>query len=225
MKGQRLWRVHMDRSVAGVLGALCLFTLGAAADTAQQPGPGTLLVASAALEDPNFKQAVVLLLRTDHHGAMGLIINRPMPDSPVSKMPDGPRSQQLEGLTGYARLLHQGGPLVMQHMLAIVRASQPLERAWEILDGVYVTPDVSQLDDLVGFAAGETSFRAYVGYAGWGPGQLEAEIAGGGWHLTEASAEHIFSSEPEKLWASLLPPDKPHFVRLQAAHPAEGASL
>jgi putative transcriptional regulator len=201
-----------------MLAALCLYVSAAAAELTPTPAPGTLLVASTQLEDPNFKHSVVLLLRADHHGAMGLIINRPMPDSPVAELPDGPRVEQLQGLTGYASLLHQGGPMVMQHMLAIVRSSRPLERAWEVLDDVYVTPDVSQLDRTRGFTADESSFRAYVGYAGWGPGQLEAEIASGGWHLTEASAEHIFSTEPEKLWSKLLPPVKPRFVRVDQAH-------
>jgi len=217
MKGRRKRPGPDRRTLWGMLAALCLYLSAATAELAPTPAPGTLLVASIELEDPNFKHSVVLLLRADHHGAMGLIINRPMPNSPVAELPDGPRVEQLEGLTGYASLLHQGGPMVMEHMLAIVRSSRPLERAWEVLDGVYVTPDVSQLDRTSGFIADESSFRAYVGYAGWGPGQLEAEIASGGWHLAEASAEHIFSTEPEKLWSKLLPPDKPRFVHLEQA--------
>lgn len=195
--------------------ALCLPGLGSAADAPAAPAPGMLLVASGTLDDPNFRRSVVLLLRTDHHGAMGLIINRPMANAPLLEMPELPDVPQLETLRGPAALIHQGGPLVMRHLLALVRSTEPLQRAWTVLDDVWVTPDIGQLEGMTDFEVRDDGFRAYVGYAGWGPGQLQAELAGGSWHLVPARAEHIFTDEPETLWSRLSTREAPRFVQWQ----------
>lgn len=205
-------------AAAGPLAALgllvlCLPGLGLTAETPGDPAAGMLLVAAETLDDPNFRQSVVLLLRADHHGAMGLIINKPMPNAPLLEMPELPEVAQLEALRGPAALIHQGGPLSMRHLLALVRSSEPLQRAWTVLDNVWVTPDIGQLDDMGGAVVRDDGFRAYVGYAGWGPGQLQAELARGSWHLLAARAEHIFTDQPETLWSRLLPQQAPKFVQ------------
>ncbi len=180
---------------------LCLALVGCllAVDlsAAEIPGAGKLLVASRQLQGPAFAETVVLLIHYDETGAMGLIVNRPSSLTPSSALP------RLPGLADYRGPLYLGGPVEQRRVLALVRSEQRPATAAMIFPGVYFAPLSNEL--LASGAINPSRLRMYVGYAGWAPGQLDAELARGSWHVAAASAELIFSDEPDAIWRRLIP--------------------
>jgi putative transcriptional regulator len=180
------------RVLVAVLG-LVTGSVGAA----ELPGAGQFLVASRALNGPTFAHAVVLIVHHDDSGAMGLIVNRPTRLLAAEALP------QLPLLAAYPGRLYLGGPVNQERVWALLRTDTPPHTAVEIFAGVYLT---SLTEALASEAPGDAStMRLYVGYAGWGPGQLEGEMALGSWHVAPASAAAVFSTDPADLWRQLVP--------------------
>ncbi len=150
---------------------------------------GHLLIASAELRDPNFSRSVVLLIRHNDEGAFGLILNRPT----TTKIKDvwGKISQSP---CNSDELLHLGGP-VQGPLMAIHRNEEIA--GLEILPGVLFTTESTDLEKLL--AQSDATVKFYVGYAGWSPGQLEAELAQDSWLTTPAQGEQIFTAG-EEMW-------------------------
>jgi putative transcriptional regulator len=156
--------------------------------------PGLFLYASPALQDPNFAETVVLLVKHDPEGSMGLVVNRP------TRVPLSEALAQVRGLRALELSLHWGGPVEPEAMLALVRTPRSVAAAVAVLPGVYLTGD---LDDVrAGLAGRDPSgrVRVYAGYTGWGEGQLAAEVRGGYWVLDEADAATVFSEDTSELW-------------------------
>jgi putative transcriptional regulator len=152
---------------------------------------GCLLVASPELLDPNFSRAVVLIVNHDQQGSFGLVLNRPLDRTLADVLPD-----LAPGATGVPVL--QGGP-VQTEMLQLVSRTEETGRV--------IVPNLSigtSLEDVLTSPAGIAGLRAYLGYAGWGAGQLEKETASGGWIIAAARSGHVFDVPPEELWISVL---------------------
>lgn len=180
---------------------VCLALLGcilaANSSAAEPPGRGKLLVASRQLQGPAFAETVILLIHYEETGAMGLIVNRPTALTPSTALQGSP------ALAEYRGPLYLGGPVEQRRVLALVRSEQPPATAATVFAGVHVAPLSAEL--LAGAATDASRLRMYMGYAGWGPGQLDAELALGSWHVAPASDEVIFSDEPDSIWRRLLP--------------------
>jgi putative transcriptional regulator len=157
---------------------------------------GMFLVARPVLQDPSFNQTVVLLLRHGTEGAFGLVVNRPA---------------QLEGLPFP---VYGGGPCESEGLLMLHGHAEwvegPEEQAeCEVASGIFLG-DASCLDRLSDADPGQSfRFRMIAGYAGWGPDQLEGELASGAWVLTRATGELLFDTPVEELWDRLTPPTIP----------------
>ena len=162
-----------------------------------QPARGQLLVARRGLEDPNFTETVVLLLVASDNGAMGIILNRPTTVRLARVLPT------VKELRDRPDSLFAGGPVGPHALVLLVRAPQPPAKSERIVDGVYVTSSMAVVRDVLG-DAGKSDIRAYVGYAGWGPGQLEHEIEHGDWFVGSGEAVSIFDTPPEDLWSTLI---------------------
>ncbi len=162
---------------------------------AMDPAPGRFLVAAESLRDPNFAKTVVLLLHHDDQGSVGLIINQ------HSELPPAQLLTGVRGLERYRGTLFLGGPVELSHVSVL--ASMATGGA-EVLDGVYLSNDPQTLEDLLSAGEpGERALRIFIGYAGWDGGQLEAEIAAGGWQVQAASAAQVFELDPSRLWDRL----------------------
>jgi putative transcriptional regulator len=150
---------------------------------------GHLLVASLDLVDPNFLKAVVLMVQHSEEGALGLVLNRPTNTTvkqALAQVSDTPcHCKELLGL---------GGPC--QGSLMAVHTHELLKEI-EILPNIYFSAESGNLQQLV--VTTDNPVRFFVGFAGWGPGQLEAELETGSWRTTAARAEHIFDDGPN-LW-------------------------
>jgi len=154
---------------------------------------GQFLIAVPQLADPNFRQSVVLVVRHDDDGALGLIVNRPAP-LPFHKVWEKISSEPCPIEAPLFVGGPCGGPLMALH-------SEPMQSEIGILPGIHFTADIQQIRSLLEHAADPV--RLFGGYAGWGPGQLEGELAAGGWYAVDASEEQLFGP-PDELWDELL---------------------
>ncbi len=156
---------------------------------------GQLLIAGPSLHDPNFRRSVILVGEHGAEGAMGVILNRPSPVSVVDAVPP------LADLVDDADLVHIGGPVQPQAIVVLGDFRNPGEASALVLDSIGFLPGEIETAADVGSLA---RARVFAGYAGWGPEQLESEIAEGSWVLEPALADDVFTDEPDTLWSSVL---------------------
>lgn len=155
---------------------------------------GQLLISGGGLYDPNFRHTVVLVGEHGDWGAVGVVLNRPLDVTLADAVPT------LAELAGPDEALFQGGPVEPDQAVLLVETSDP-----GVLD-VTVTGSVGFLTDQVPAAVRPAVRRArvYVGHAGWGAGQLEAELEADSWILEDAAADDIFTPDPDGLWRRVL---------------------
>lgn len=163
---------------------------------------GVLLVASPSLDDPNFHQTVLLIIEHGRGGTVGLILNRPT---------DVLLSEVLQDLPRLKRTTHRlfaGGPVGQTQMVLLFRLEGPYPDTLLIFSRIYVgTPRV--LERIITQPKPTEAFRAFAGFAGWAPGQLEHEMLEGAWGVLPKHSFDIFDKDPARLW-----PDS--ITRLQA---------
>lgn len=164
---------------------------------------GRLLVATPLLGDPNFRRAVVLIVEHEPtEGTLGVVLNRP------TKIPVGQVLEQWTELATDPSVLFRGGPVAQNSALALAMVpgkEEPL--GWRALDGAPALARLGLLDlDAPPrlLAPAIQSLRVYAGYAGWSPGQLEAEADEGAWFVVPAEPGDVFAAEPERLWHAVL---------------------
>lgn len=169
----------------------------------QEPGPGTLLISTAALEGTMFEKTVLLVVHHDDDGSIAIMINRPTHLAPTEIFPD------LEGAASYTGVLYFGGPVSPTRPYLLTRRTEEIAGAGlRIVDDVYLSGDASLLTELDEAQRSDAFFRIYAGSAQWGPGQLRAEVDAGAWETTIANVGNIFNSAPNELWQRLL--EAPH---------------
>jgi putative transcriptional regulator len=153
---------------------------------------GHLLVASPALTDPHFARTVVAIANHDAEGALGIVLNRPSDTGVAEAVP---------GLTDGADPVYLGGPVRPTSIVVLAEFDDPTSAAYLVVDAIGLVSDETGLERL-----DETTHRrrVYAGYAGWGPGQLEAELERDDWIVEPAVAEDLFCEEPADLWGRVL---------------------
>jgi putative transcriptional regulator len=156
---------------------------------------GQLLLASPALHDPNFERTVVLIGVHSSEGAMGVVLNRP------SGVTIGEAAPQLEETIDESERVFVGGPVQPSSIVFLAEFDDPAPAGVLVLGRIgFPAPD-AELEEL-SRAIGRV--RVFAGFAGWGEGQLEAEIAEGDWIAQVALPEDVFTELPEDLWSSVL---------------------
>lgn len=184
-----------------VLGVVCLALLGFANSQAQelrhdQLAAGTFLVAPRKALDPNFAQTVVLIVQYDDDTTLGLIINQPSRVAMGKLFP--------ERKTNVEDPVYAGGPVGRSGMLALVRSSTKQAHTQFVFDDVYLLANRKLLTKTLASDADAKTFRVFLGYAGWSPGQLENELDNDLWHLFRADAKTVFDPHPENVWDRLI---------------------
>jgi putative transcriptional regulator len=158
-----------------------------------------LLVASPQLADPNFARAVVLVLRHDDDGTIGIVLNRPTNLVPATIFPE-----LAAGIGSYAGRLFRGGPIAPTRVLYLVRGlAAATVNGPEVLDKVFLSIDDESLPDMTRLADGVNELRLFAGHAAWVPGQLQNEVNAGGWQVLAGTAELVFHTDPGSLWSEL----------------------
>lgn len=161
-------------------------------------GKGIFLIAAPSLRDPNFRQTVILLCEHGPEGALGVVVNRPTGVSVSEALP------QVPVLEGQGHVLFAGGPVQPNHVLLLYRVAQEIGRTHHVFDGVYLGGDMGALERVLTRPTGTDAFRAYMGYSGWGPGQLENEMERGAWMTLPADPTVVFEKEPQRVWPDIL---------------------
>ena len=183
-------RVRYRRSQAfGALCAALLLSLASwPAPAADKSLTAILLVGRAELPDPDFADSVVLVMNNLGAAPAGVIINRP------TKLPVAELFPQLKRLAQLPDKVYFGGPVEFGSVWFLFRAATAPAHAVRACDDVYLSASRELLLRLLDRAKPMDGLRIFVGHSGWGPGQLEAEIAHGAWALQHATTDAIFSS-------------------------------
>ncbi len=155
---------------------------------------GHLLVASPALLDPNFRRTVVLVTEHTDDGAAGLVLNRPSLVEVAAAVP------QLEELVDEDEQVWVGGPVQPEAVLVLGEFLDPDDAAVPLFESLGF-PSLDEPEEIV---PATTRRRVFAGYAGWGAGQLEEEIANEDWILEPALADDAFTEDPDELWREVL---------------------
>jgi putative transcriptional regulator len=156
---------------------------------------GQLLVASPSLLDPNFRRTVVLVVEHGEEGALGLVLNR------LSEGVVADAAGPLFGLVETGERVHVGGPVDPAAALVVAEFDDPEEAAALVFGNVGLVPGDGDLEDLFGRTR---RARLFTGYAGWGPGQLDSELAQESWIVEAAEPDDVFSDSPDELWSHVL---------------------
>jgi putative transcriptional regulator len=155
---------------------------------------GSLLVANAALFDPNFRRTVVLVGHHDEDGAVGVVLNQ------VSTVAVDEAVPPLAELVAPGDPLFVGGPVQPEAAVVVAEFEDQSSAGIIAFGSVGFLPDAADAGDLPGIRRA----RVFAGYSGWGPGQLEDELAGESWIVTPATTDDVFHAEPERLWGDVL---------------------
>ena len=158
---------------------------------------GKLLVATPELEDPNFFRAVVLVLDHTDEGALGVVLNRPTAAALADPLPE------WAPLAPEPAVVFVGGPVQPEAAIGIGRRSGSGEPdGFAALFGELGTVDLERSPAAV--APPIDRVRVFAGYSGWGPGQLEGELAADGWFVVEVDRADPWSDAPTEMWRSVL---------------------
>jgi putative transcriptional regulator len=156
---------------------------------------GHLLLASPSLRDPNFERTVVLIGMHSDEGAMGVVLNRP------STVTIGDAAPQLEQAVGDTEPVFVGGPVQPSSIVFLAEFLDPSPAGVMVLGRIgFPAPDA----DIEELSEATDRVRVFAGFAGWGEGQLEAEIEQGDWIAQTALPEDVFTEVPEQLWSRVL---------------------
>ncbi|WP_172676948.1 YqgE/AlgH family protein [Aestuariivita boseongensis] len=163
---------------------------------------GKVLIAMPGMGDPRFEHAVVFLCSHSDEGAMGLIVNKPSSDVSLREL-----LEQLEIMPSapdLARPVYFGGPVEGGRGFVLHGPDYGSQiHTLQVTDEIAMTATVDVLED-IGRGAGPSELLMLLGYAGWGPGQLEGEIAQNGWLTADADAKLIFGTPDPMKWGAAL---------------------
>jgi putative transcriptional regulator len=157
--------------------------------------PG-LLIAMPQMGDPNFERCVILMVEHGPAGAMGLVCNRPG----TLTIEEVARAQGLSAKHGMGPVL-VGGPVDRERGFFIHRLPG-IEEALDLVDGVRLSVSRDSVEPILAEAG--TDYRFCLGYAGWGPGQLENEVVQGAWLTAPLTARRVFDTPPERIWDMVI---------------------
>jgi putative transcriptional regulator len=160
-----------------------------------KPEKGRLLISEPFLPDPNFERTVVLLCEHNDDGSFGFVMNKPS----ILKL-----NEVVEDMH-FSDVVFVGGP-VQQDTLHFLHRNTALENAVEIRNGIFWGGDFENLIVKIDTASVKSSdIRFYLGYSGWGPGQLETELQDDSWIVCDyVTDELLFDTEPGNIWRKAL---------------------
>ena len=192
------------------LGLIALLAAGAAAgvvaDTARAASlAGKALVARESMPDPRFQETVIYLVDHDETGALGLVVNKPTAIGPIGALLDELGIDAKEyGLELQGSItLHYGGPVEPGRGFVLHSADYEIDGTRTVSSGIAMTTNPEALIDI---ALGQGPRRSLIvfGYSGWGPLQLEGELARGDWKVIDADADLVLGTDHEDKWRRAL---------------------
>jgi putative transcriptional regulator len=186
-------------AAAAILLPATLF--GATSPDTAPPAPpslaGQLLIASPSMGDPRFQRTVLVMVRHDRDGAMGIVINRPLGERPIAGLLEA-FGEKAAGVTGTVPI-HLGGPVQLE-LGTVLHSADYRRPSTLVIDGhVALTANLEIFRDIAAGTGPQKSLIAF-GYAGWAPGQLEGELAQNAWHTAPLDLKLVFDADRDKVW-------------------------
>lgn len=165
---------------------------------------GKLLIAMPGMLDPRFERSVILICVHSEDGAMGLVLNHPLPEVPFGSLLDQLGIAPENGMSDIP--VRRGGPVEPGRGFVLHHARDGQDDGDGILridDELALTTTLDILEDFARGAGPQPAVLA-LGYAGWGPGQLDGEIRDNGWLTTERGDDIIFGADNDRKWVAAL---------------------
>jgi len=160
--------------------------------------PGKMLVAPRDAPDSNFAESVIVLLNYSKESALGLMINR------RSSVPISRALHELKGAQDRSDPVYVGGPVEQDGVMALLRSSVKPDQAERVFDDVFLVSARPGLEGALAAGKDPKELRIYVGYCGWGAGQLDNEVKLGGWYIFDRSSNLVFDGNPDTIWRRLI---------------------
>jgi putative transcriptional regulator len=158
---------------------------------------GQFLIATPSMRDPRFERAVILMVRHDGDGALGIVINRPLGERPLTDLLAAFGNKDATA-SGNARIF-LGGPVQPEVSFVIHGTDYRRPETLDIDARLAATPASEVLTDIAR-SAGPMKRLIAFGYAGWAPGQLEGELARNVWYTAPADPALVFDDDRDKVW-------------------------
>lgn len=154
------------------------------------------LIATPKMPDPRFQEQVVYLCAHSEEGAMGVVINRPIPELTFK---DILKSAELDIPDGDLPHVYAGGPVEMDHAFFLYSSEYEVQNYLKVSGSVHLSREPRILDD-ISKGKGPLHYLFLLGYAGWAPGQLENELSSDGWLSLPSELDVLFYAPPEAKW-------------------------
>ncbi len=189
------------------LGLIAFFLAAGAAAGAVQAASltGKVLVAGEGMPDPRFQETVIYLVDHDANGAFGLVVNKPSAIGPIAALLDelGIEADEYGFDVQGSVTLHYGGPVEPDRWFVLHSADYEVDGTQQVSSGIALTFSSEVLVDI---ALGQGPRRSLIifGYSGWGPSQLEGELARGDWTVTDADPDLVLGTDHESKWRRSL---------------------
>ena len=196
-------RTTIFRSLpAAAIFAAAMLLMPVAADPPEiAPLTGQLLIAAPSIGDPRFAHTVILMVRHDKQGAFGIVINRPVGEGPIASLLEG-AGEDVSGISGSVKIF-AGGPVQQELGFVVHSAEYHLDETLDVDGRVSMTANRQVLRD-IGHSRGPVKSLFALGYAGWGPGQLEGELTRHDWFTTPSEPRLIFDDDRGHLWEDAM---------------------
>jgi putative transcriptional regulator len=160
------------------------------------PGPGILLIADPFLKDPNFLRTVVFLCEYNADGCVGFVINKSYSNT---------LEELVEEADGVTLPVYYGGPVQVNTIHFLHQYPEDIPNGTEVLKGIYWGGDFDKAIDLVKSGKIDNNkIRFFIGYSGWGAGQLEDELKEKSWITAKASRKLVFHKNTDEIWKEAL---------------------
>ena len=203
--GAKSIRRHAHQFHKLIVTVVVLASLSLTAVAADQPkqlegsaDKGIFLVATDQLAHSSFKETVILITHHSERGATGLAINRPSEFNLNEVFPEVEKFRKIKDE------VYMGGPVHTNSVFVLMRTKRPHANMYKIAKDLYFSAGVNALAHGLENISGDEHARAYVGYSGWAPGQLEHEIHRGDWLVVHADPDIVFDQDYRSLWKKLL---------------------
>ena len=186
---------------AAIFAAAMLLRPVAAEPPEIAPLTGQLLIAAPTIGDPRFSHTVILMVRHDREGAFGIVINRPVGEGSIASLLEG-TGEDVSGISGSVKIF-AGGPVQQELGFVVHSAEYHLDETLDVDGRVSMTANRQVLRD-IGHSRGPVKSLFALGYAGWGPGQLEGELTRHDWFTTPSEPRLIFDDDRGHLWEDAM---------------------
>jgi putative transcriptional regulator len=192
---------HSSLAAAVLLAAAALLAPAATDPPEFASLTGQLLIAAPTIGDPRFARTVILMVRHDKEGALGIVINRPVEERSIASLLEA-AGEDVSGISGSLRIF-AGGPVQPELGFVVHSAEYRLDETLDVDGRVAMTANRQILRD-IGHNRGPAKSLFALGYAGWGPGQLEGELARHDWFTTPEEPRLIFDDDRANLWEDAM---------------------